>query len=58
MPSTSTDSTRAANPDLVQRYGLGGGTVLGFISSFYAYEGLNTVLTGASQVLKTRLIGV
>jgi PEP-CTERM/exosortase A-associated glycosyltransferase len=33
-----------ANPDLIERYGLADSIVLGFIGSFYAYEGLELLL--------------
>ena len=33
-----------AKPDLIERYGLAGSVVLGFVGSFYAYEGLDLLL--------------
>jgi PEP-CTERM/exosortase A-associated glycosyltransferase len=54
---------RAANPDLIQRYGLADSTVLGFIGSFYAYEGLDLLLEAMALLgdeeprLKLMLVG-
>jgi PEP-CTERM/exosortase A-associated glycosyltransferase len=52
-----------ANPDLIQRYGLADSTVLGFIGSFYAYEGLDLLLQAVALLrdqeprLKLLLVG-
>ena len=50
----------AADPQLVDRLGLGGCRVLGFIGSFYAYEGLALLLDALPAVLarspKTKLL--
>jgi PEP-CTERM/exosortase A-associated glycosyltransferase len=41
-----------ADPELQVRLGTAGKTVLGFIGSFYAYEGLNLLLDAMPEVLK------
>jgi PEP-CTERM/exosortase A-associated glycosyltransferase len=41
-----------ANPELQARLGIAGKTVLGFIGSFYAYEGLNLLLEAMPGVLE------
>ena len=41
-----------ADPELQMRLGTAGKTVLGFIGSFYAYEGLNLLLDAMPEVLK------
>jgi len=41
-----------ADPDLLQRLGLNGKTVLGFIGSFYAYEGLLLLLDALPEIAK------
>ena len=52
-----------ANPDLIQHYGLADSTVLGFIGSFYAYEGLDLLLEAMALLkdeeprLKLMLVG-
>jgi PEP-CTERM/exosortase A-associated glycosyltransferase len=42
---------RGADPALAERLGLGGGPVLGFVGSFYAYEGLALLLQALPTVL-------
>ncbi|MBS3963343.1 MAG: glycosyltransferase, exosortase A system-associated [Methylomonas sp.] len=44
----------AADPALLQSLGLTGKTVLGFIGSFYAYEGLLLLLDALPAVVQTR----
>ena len=53
MRSTSTHSRSAGEPDaaLKAQLGLDGTTVIGFIGSFYAYEGLDLLLDALPQVL-------
>jgi PEP-CTERM/exosortase A-associated glycosyltransferase len=46
-------STTAANPALAQKLGLEGCTVLGFIGSFYTYEGLILLIEAMPKLLKT-----
>jgi PEP-CTERM/exosortase A-associated glycosyltransferase len=52
-----------AKPDLIERYGLAGNVVLGFIGSFYAYEGLElllevmALLKDEEPTLKLMLVG-
>jgi PEP-CTERM/exosortase A-associated glycosyltransferase len=41
----------APDPELKQRLGLGGALVLGFIGSFYAYEGLAVLLRALTRLL-------
>lgn len=43
---------QSADPDLKQQLGLKGKTVLGFIGSFYAYEGIPLILDALSEILK------
>ena len=45
---------KAADPALQQRWGLGGRTVLGFIGSFYAYEGLELLVRAMPALLRER----
>lgn len=49
------------DPDLMRRLGLGEGPVLGFIGSFYAYEGLSLLLQALPRIpvpgLKVLLVG-
>jgi len=45
---------RQRDPELVQRLGLENKQVLGFIGSFYAYEGLSLLLEGMPRVLAQR----
>ncbi|HYE75127.1 MAG TPA: glycosyltransferase, partial [Blastocatellia bacterium] len=40
--------------DLIERYGLWGKTVIGFIGSFYEYEGLDQLITAMLSLLRTR----
>jgi PEP-CTERM/exosortase A-associated glycosyltransferase len=47
----STEDTR--DEALAEQLGLAGKTVLGFIGSFYAYEGLNVLLDALPAMLKT-----
>lgn len=42
----------AADPDVMQRYGLTADNTLGFAGSFYAYEGLGLLLQAMPQVLR------
>lgn len=42
----------AANSELRQQLGLGTGPVIGFIGSFYAYEGLDLLLDAVPNILK------
>lgn len=44
--------TAAADPELLQKYGLTRGNTLGFAGSFYAYEGLDILLRAMSLVLR------
>ena len=39
------------NPDLASKLGLNGTTVLGFIGSYYAYEGLSLLVSALPQIL-------
>jgi PEP-CTERM/exosortase A-associated glycosyltransferase len=43
-----------ADPDLAGRLGLAGATVIGFIGSFYAYEGLDLLLDSLPALLRRR----
>lgn len=43
-----------AEPSLQQQWGLGGRTVIGFIGSFYAYEGLDLLVDAMPALLKAR----
>ena len=43
---------RAPDAELKQQLGLGGGIILGFIGSFYAYEGLPILLRALPQLLR------
>ncbi len=45
---------RLPDPELQQRHGLKGQTVLGFIGSFYAYEGLSLLLEALPMILEER----
>ncbi len=42
------------SPDLLEKYGLTGKTVIGFIGSFYAYEGLDLLLDALPELLVAR----
>lgn len=42
------------SPDLLEKYGLTGKTVIGFIGSFYAYEGLDLLLDALPELLLAR----
>lgn len=42
------------DPALVEKWGLGGKTVIGFVGSFYAYEGLDLLLDALPQLLARR----
>ena len=44
----------AADPDLERRLGLEGAEVIGFIGSFYAYEGLDLLLDALPTLLRLR----
>jgi PEP-CTERM/exosortase A-associated glycosyltransferase len=44
----------AANPELARRLGLEGAEVVGFIGSFYRYEGLDLLLQALPQMLRQR----
>lgn len=44
-------ATRTSNPDLKRQLGLEGALVLGFIGSFYAYEGLAVLLRALPETL-------
>jgi glycogen synthase len=57
MRSTSRRSIRRApDPALQAELGLQGKTVLGFLGSFYAYEGLDLLLDAMPQLLaQTRI---
>ena len=41
-------------PELQAKYGLAGKTVIGFIGSYYAYEGLDLLLDALPSILKVR----
>lgn len=41
-------------PELQEKYGLAGKTVIGFIGSYYAYEGLDLLLEALPEILKVR----
>lgn len=43
-----------ADPALLARWGLQGRTVLGFIGSFYAYEGLDLLVSAMPQLVRQR----
>lgn len=43
-----------ADPSLINRWGLNGRTVIGFIGSFYAYEGLDLLIQALPGVLAQR----
>jgi PEP-CTERM/exosortase A-associated glycosyltransferase len=45
---------RPAEPALQQRWGLAGRTVIGFIGSFYAYEGLDLLIGAMPALLQAR----
>lgn len=45
---------RAAEPALQQQWGLEGRTVIGFIGSFYAYEGLDLLVDAMPALIKAR----
>jgi len=45
---------RSAEPALLQQWGLQGRTVLGFIGSFYAYEGLDLLVRAMPALLRER----
>jgi len=45
---------QAADPALQARWGLQGRTVLGFIGSFYAYEGLDLLVSAMPQLVRQR----
>ncbi len=42
------------SPDLQEKYGLAGKTVIGFIGSYYAYEGLDLLLDALPGILQVR----
>jgi PEP-CTERM/exosortase A-associated glycosyltransferase len=42
----------ASRPELRSKFGLDGKTVLGFVGSFYAYEGLDLVLTALEDIAR------
>ena len=42
------------SPELQKKYGLAGKTVIGFIGSYYAYEGLDLLLDALPGILKVR----
>lgn len=42
------------SPDLLEKYGLTDKTVIGFIGSFYAYEGLDLLLEALPDLLRVR----
>lgn len=46
------DATAAADPELLQKYGLTRGSTLGFAGSFYTYEGLDALLRAMPAVLR------
>lgn len=46
------DSVVAPDPSLRERLGIVGGPVLGFIGSFYSYEGLDLLIEAVPQLLK------
>lgn len=46
------DHTSVPDPALAARLGLAGKTVLGFIGSFYAYEGLDLLISAFPQILQ------
>ncbi len=45
---------RPADPQLQEKWGLTGKTVVGFIGSFYAYEGLDLMLDALPELLRQR----
>ena len=45
---------RPADPTLRARLGLNGGPVLGFIGSFYRYEGLDVLVDAMAEILRVR----
>ena len=45
---------RPADPQLQEKWGLTGKTVVGFIGSFYAYEGLDLLLDALPELLRQR----
>lgn len=51
---TEVFTPRAPDQELVARYGLQGQTVLGFIGSFYLYEGLEILVQSFLQLLNQR----
>ena len=46
--------TLSADPALRQQWGLDGRTVIGFIGSFYAYEGLDLLILALPELLRKR----
>lgn len=46
--------TLSADPALRQQWGLNGRTVIGFIGSFYAYEGLDLLILALPELLRKR----
>lgn len=42
------------NPQLLEKWGLTGKTVIGFIGSFYAYEGLDLLLDALPELIRQR----
>jgi glycogen synthase len=42
------------NPQLLEQWGLTGKTVVGFVGSFYAYEGLDLLLDAVPELLRQR----
>lgn len=47
-------TSRQADPELQQSLGLEGSVVLGFIGSFYAYEGLDLLLEACARLFRER----
>ena len=54
VDTTSFQSTSLADGDLRQRLGLSGVTVLGFVGSFYGYEGLDLLIDALKVLLPLR----
>jgi PEP-CTERM/exosortase A-associated glycosyltransferase len=51
---TSVFAPRAPDPEIIARHGLAGFTVVGFIGSFYTYEGLDRLIEAMRLVLGER----
>lgn len=45
---------QSPDTDLIERYGLWGKAVIGFIGSFYEYEGLNQLIAATLSLLRSR----